>query len=299
MTPMAKHYIELEGSRPRDRIVLGNPPRPKPVTGFPDFGHIPLEGSANTRDLGGMPAADGRVIASSRLIRSSSLQHLHPDDAAVLIGEHDLCCVVDFRTDVERDASPDRVELLPEVAVWHLPVFTEETVGITHGNGPLDELKAMREMVSDPFARIRDIYQTALLSDAGRSAYHQFLSLLLEVDGGAILWHCTEGKDRAGLAAYIVEFALGVSEPVRRADYLATNIYARTKPDRFFDSLARRGVMKLFAKEIDAFFYAYDAYLDAALAAVDEEYGSFEAYVTEGLDFSAAQQERLKNRYLV
>ena len=44
--------------------------RPEPIPGFPEFGHIPFEGLHNTRDLGGMPAVDGRRIAPAKLILS-------------------------------------------------------------------------------------------------------------------------------------------------------------------------------------------------------------------------------------
>ena len=47
--------------------------RPEPIPGFPEFGHIPFEGLHNTRDLGGMPTADGRTIAPAKLLRSGAL----------------------------------------------------------------------------------------------------------------------------------------------------------------------------------------------------------------------------------
>ena len=39
-------------------------------------GRIVLEGLPNTRDLGGIPASDGRVVASARLIRSGALDRV-------------------------------------------------------------------------------------------------------------------------------------------------------------------------------------------------------------------------------
>ena len=42
-------------------------------------------------------------------------------------------------------------------------------------------------------------------------AYKDFFRLLIEVDSetNAVLWHCTDGKDRAGLAAALLLAALG------------------------------------------------------------------------------------------
>ena len=43
-------------------FALGEVLTPKGIPGFAAFGHIDCKGLPNTRDLGGMPAADGRHI---------------------------------------------------------------------------------------------------------------------------------------------------------------------------------------------------------------------------------------------
>ena len=77
--------------------------RPEPIPGFPEFGHIPFEGLRNTRDLGGMPTADGRTIAPAKLLRSGALHKASEQDLARLVGDYDLAGVIDFRTQLERD----------------------------------------------------------------------------------------------------------------------------------------------------------------------------------------------------
>ena len=56
----------------RDKVQRG-PELPQPIPGFENFGHVTLRGARNTRDLGGLSTADGRVIAAGRLIRSGDL----------------------------------------------------------------------------------------------------------------------------------------------------------------------------------------------------------------------------------
>lgn len=63
--------------------------RPEPIPGFPEFGHIPFEGLRNTRDLGGMPTADGRTIAPAKLLRSGALHKASEQDLARLVGDYD------------------------------------------------------------------------------------------------------------------------------------------------------------------------------------------------------------------
>jgi radical SAM protein (TIGR01212 family) len=57
----------------------------------------------------------------------------------------------------------------------------------------------------------------------GLQAYAKFFDILLNQEEGAILWHCTMGKDRCGTGAILLETALGVPEYFILADYLYTN----------------------------------------------------------------------------
>ena len=171
---------------------------PEPIPGFPEFGHIPFEGLHNTRDLGGMPAADGRRIAPAKLIRSGCLHKASEQDLARLVGDYDLAGAIDFRTQLERDKEPDPRELMEGVVFYDFPALSGETIGITHGAGVAQDLKTFASYNASPHELVRGMYPQILLDDAGRQAYTSFLEVLLEGDGGAYLWHCSEGND--GLA---------------------------------------------------------------------------------------------------
>ena len=143
------------------------------------------------------------------------------------------------------------------------------------------------------------MYPQILLGKAGRAAYRGLLDVLLESDGGAVLWHCTEGKDRAGLGAVVVERALGVSEADVRADYLATNLFARNRAEGVLDALAAKlPALRGVDADVDAFFYAYVDYYNAAMAAVTDTFGTFDAYLTEALDFGPEKRAALREKYL-
>lgn len=249
---------------------------PEPIPGFPEFGHIPFEGLHNTRDLGGMPAADGRRIAPAKLIRSGCLHKAS-----------------------ERDKEPDPRELMEGVVFYDFPALSGETIGITHGAGVAQDLKTFASYNASPHELVRGMYPQILLDDAGRVAYTSFLEVLLEGDGGAYLWHCSEGKDRAGLGAVIVERALGVPEAYVRADYLATNLFARNRAEGIVDAISKKlGLMKGLDTDIDSLFYAYNDYYDCAMAAVNANYGSFDAYLAEALDFGPEKRQALRAKYL-
>jgi protein-tyrosine phosphatase len=59
------------------------------------------DGTTNTRDLGGLPTADGGVTVPGRILRSDNLQTLSTGDVRRLVDELKLREVVDLRTSAE------------------------------------------------------------------------------------------------------------------------------------------------------------------------------------------------------
>ena len=278
---------------------VGNPELPEPIPAFDNLGHIPLTGSHNTRDLGGLPTADGRVVAPRRLIRSGDLHHCTQADLADLTELRQMKRVVDLRTQAERQGAPDPTTELPQVTFIDLPVLSNAAIGITHEHNAIEDLKALREMGTSVFDMVRNLYGECLLGETGIAAYREFLSIVLEADEGATLWHCTEGKDRAGLAAVLVEYALGVPEEYIMRDYLATNLFVRNWAEKAMDALGRHGLLDFADADIDAVFYANLDYYWAGKTAVEKEYGSFANYLVEALHFGQPEQEELRHRYLL
>lgn len=272
---------------------------PEAIPGFSEFGHIPFEGLHNTRDLGGLPAADGRHVKPALLLRSGALHKASENDLARLLADYHLESVVDFRTELERDKEPDPREFMEGVVFYDFPALSGETVGITHGASLAQDVKTLEAVNAQPHEIVRKMYPQILLGDAGREAYRGLLNVLLESNGGAVLWHCSEGKDRAGLGAVIVERALGVPEADVRADYLATNLFARNRAEGALDVLAAKlPALRGLDADMDSFFYAYADYYDAALAAVADTFGTFDAYLAEALDFGPEKQTALREKYL-
>ena len=64
----------------------------------PDW--IDLDGTANTRDVGGLPTTDGRHIVSRRLLRSDNLQDLSAKDVRRLVDDYGVRTVADLRADM-------------------------------------------------------------------------------------------------------------------------------------------------------------------------------------------------------
>ena len=200
----------------------------------------------NMRDLGGLQAADGRKIKPQMLIRSAHLAQAEEQDT-----EH-ISEVIDLRTPAERQESPDRTyrcEYTP------IPVFEEINAGISH------EEKVKNRAIPD----MAVLY--GMLIERYPDAFRRILLRIMQHDysKGAVLWHCTEGKDRCGITAALVLEMLGVDRETIMEDYLKTNLV---------------NIPKEFADNVYRAFIADESYMRSAWKAMGDN------FITEKLGIS-------------
>lgn len=275
------------------------PKNPNNIPGFPDFGHIKLQEVCNARDLGGMPAAGGKRIKKRRLMRSGDLHEATVSDINQLINMHDMECIIDFRTDAEVENEPDPKPLLHGVEYKHLPVLPQSAI-VTLAKGKMTgDSRLAREFANHPFETITGLYTKGILGEMGMNAYKEFLHTLLKHPEGATLWHCTQGKDRTGLGAILVEYCLGVPMEYIHDDYLATNLFIGGWVSRMKRFLANKPFARGIDNDIEAYAYASDCYFDAAFKAINGTFGSIDNYLDKILDFGPDKQKQLQEMYLV
>jgi protein-tyrosine phosphatase len=175
-----------------------------------------IPGTANARDLGGLPLKGGGSTRQGVLWRSDALSGLTQEGLAVL-GASPVGTIVDLRTDGERASAPDR---LPERVVRQVELPLLQGAVPVPGPSP---------SAVDP-ARIRDALaampdQTTLYRQMLEGSAQTFASiarlLASPEDPGrpALLVHCTAGKDRTGVAAALLLDVAGVRRDAIVADY--------------------------------------------------------------------------------
>ena len=132
------------------------------------------------------------------------------------------------------------------------------------------------------------LYKLIVSNPSSQERFHAILNTILEYDydKGSILWHCTEGKDRCGLVAALVEHILGISEEDIYEDYLLTNVVNGPKAEMIKEKELARGRSEEYAEGVKNVFLAKEEYLRAALDTIKEKHGSLDAYLidTVGLD---------------
>lgn len=244
----------------------------------PNYGRIDFEGLPNTRDLGGLPAADGRRVRRGLLLRSGTLYFATAADRRRLVEDYHLRAVVDLRGNDELAEYPDGMDLMPGVRYVHADALRGTVAGISQNAEARARLEAARADDEDPAGFMEMVYPHILLGESGIAAYRELLRCVLETADGAVLWHCHFGRDRCGMGSMLVEAALGVPMEAMEEDYLATNRFNPDPADERTDANPR--------------------FIHAAVAALTRECGGIMGYVRDALCVTDADLAELRARCL-
>ncbi len=251
----------------------------------------------NTRDLGGMRTMDGHSIKKGMLLRSAQLYHADDPDKEKLSSMVDI--VLDFRNDLEAEEKPD--PLIPGVKYLHLPILEKLAPGISRDKNSSEDI--IKDMAFEPehaLVYMMNLYAQFATSRFAMSQYSKFIDILLQEREGAVLWHCSAGKDRAGFGAVIVERLLGVDENSVVADYLLTNEYLKDEVNSII-AVAEKQLgceSDALRKSMGYLFGARIEYITSLDAKIAERYGSFDTYAREGLGVDEEKLTRLREKYL-
>ncbi|MFD7297965.1 tyrosine-protein phosphatase [Streptomyces sp. NPDC059897] len=253
-----------------------------------------LTGVRNFRDVGGLPTVDGRRVRPGVLFRSGHLAHATAEDSAFL-SSLNLHTVFDFRNSADQKLEGADVEL-PGVRNLNLPL-----------NDPADgaefwamvrdgDIEQLRQILSGGRAanRLVESYRTMIKE---RTAEHSRVLHSLAEDSLPALMHCAAGKDRAGLSIAVTLLAVGVERDAIEADYLKSNEKHRRYNVRR-TATAKDAYSPEVMELLSPLFDARIEYLNAGLETIDEEWGSTDRYLEEGLKVTAATRERLRERLL-
>ena len=241
---------------------------------------------------------DGRTIRPGLLLRSGELAGITEPDEQTLT-EYPLRTVVDFRTDLEREQKPDRV--LPGVQYVHCPIVQQAAAGLTreeHADPYAAVVAHAKAMAGRERAFMCELYRSLVTQAFSIAHYRQFFALLLAQTDGALLYHCTAGKDRVGVGTMLLLTALGVDWPVIVENYLITNERMAASTDCLLTAVVDYDLSEAEREVIRTFDRADAAFLTAARDAVAERYGSVDVFLTQALGVGAAERAALRARYL-
>jgi protein-tyrosine phosphatase len=270
-------------------------------------GTFTLDGSANARDVGGIPTVGGGRIRDGVLLRSANLQHLTPEGVRLLVEDKHLRRIVDLRTDVEvYHEGPGPLIGRAGIEVHNLSLYPDQ---LNTGDEVLDEVTdemagESRPDVLTPWRTSRAQAREAAVVEGQDPVVASYLRHLrrrpdsivaalrvIAEPEGATLVHCAAGKDRTGV---VVALALAIAdgEPdAIFADYAETAENLSAVMDllslsRLYDKdVAQRNDMPIPAPGV----------MQQVFEGIDEEHGGLDAYLSAN-GWTTVDSDRLRTR---
>ncbi len=252
---------------------------------------LDFAGGTNFRELGGYEADEGKHVKWGQIWRGIPTCKLTGEADRAKLDALGLRLILDLRSVEEAKKEPDYV---PDGArlVQICGLCAEDGHEIAFAPGDIDRLMAS---APEGYDVPRVLYRRML---TGNKAFKE-LFRALEAGETPILFHCSAGKDRTGVAAMLILLALGASDETICADYAQTNVCRRAEIE---------AVMQEHADEIAADPSCRNHYYRMAgvspeaapfvLDTIRSQFGSSENYLEAEYGLTPARLMRLRRMYL-
>ncbi len=267
---------------------------------------LTLEGGKNFRELGGYSSADGSHVRWGKLFRSGAMSGLTNADYREL-EDLGIATIVDFRTPQERAAEPTQwQDANTDLLTW------DTQLDIAAFGNVFREPDITPEKVEAATA--------ALYPEILRAMTTPYTAMFdrLAASDEALVFNCTAGKDRTGVAAALILTALGVDRETVVEDFMLSDVYYNEMMDmhKAFGSIGSQSpdgegehaaaphqpmqdMMAAIPPEaLRPLAGVRESYLDTVFAAMEQQSGSVLAYIQQELQVSDEELARLRSFYL-
>jgi beta-glucosidase/6-phospho-beta-glucosidase/beta-galactosidase/protein tyrosine/serine phosphatase len=267
----------------RELVSTGAVPPAAGTTPAGDHRGIDIDGVYNARGIGGLETMDGRRVLDGLFFRTAGLHGITDDGrrALTLLG---VDTILDLRGTTEVTQAPDVID---GVHIMHLPLHEP----------------------SDPEA---GLFVGAAADESGESGLGAIYRQIVQTRGGeivqglraitaaqgAVIAHCTAGKDRTGIFVAILLAALGV----RDADIVRTYVESsellgagfRAEVAALMSSASRDG-SQVSDAALDDLLASPPALVEEVLATIRRDYGTVTEYLASH-GFSSHDVTALRRR---
>ena len=264
----------------------------KPAPAHPAPGtQLAFAGGNNFRELGGYLADEGKHVRWGQIYRGIPTGKLTGEADRRLLDSLGLRLILDLRSSGEAKKEPDYV---PDGArlVQICGLCAEDGAEIAFAPGDIEKLMQTAEEGESISQRL---YRRML---TGNKAFKE-LFRALEAGETPILFHCSAGKDRTGVAAMLILLALGASDEVICADFEQTNACRKAE----IDAVLAEHAAEIAADPACRMRYYAMAGVDPAAApfvldTIRRKFGSAENYLETEYGLTPARLMRLRRMYL-
>lgn len=244
---------------------------------------LPLQQSSNFRDVGGYVTSDGRTVRWGKVFRSGALPLLTESDYSLVKDLH-IGAIVDLRSLEEREVAPtlldDRTGAMFLANDYSIKPLM---AGYQSGNGE-NTYQGMETMLAPQY---RMMFRRILAGE------------------GAVMYHCSAGQDRTGIATALLYDVLGVdreqilkdyhlSTALRRPQWEMPDVDPANHPGNFIVQYYMAARAKGQPKAEPLFTPSGASHLAQFFTYVDQKYGGTAGYLEQVLGITPEEQVQLR-----
>jgi protein-tyrosine phosphatase len=131
-----------------------------------------------------------------------------------------------------------------------------------------------------------------------KHVWKEFINILLNSNSNPIIFHCSAGKDRTGIASYIIQSLLNSSIELIYENYLLSNqLLSSIAATAEQTTSSKNDDLKITNVMLKALGKVQKSYLNSAIYEIKEKYQNLEMYIFNELGFNENDIKKLKKLY--
>ena len=242
---------------------------------------ISIESVSNFRDV-----SVGSKMKKNLLFRCAKLSTLNDRDICVLenLNPH---AIIDFRDPKEIKKAPDNLSAK----------LLEKYINLPISASTLSRMAAQKEIDGDSVESYEKVMEDSyrMYINNHKVVWTKFFEILLKSKKLPIIFHCSAGKDRTGIASFMIQSIFKNPMDLIFENYLISNdlltIKAATAEQSTNssnqDSLVTKNMLSTLGK-------VQQSYLNAAIDEIDKKYSSLENYFISQLGLKVNDIQKLE-----
>lgn len=241
---------------------------------------------ANFRDV-----AIGPKMKKNVLFRCAKLSTLNKEDI-ITFETLNPYAVVDFRDPKEINKAPDNLS----------KGLIDKYISLPISASTLGRMVAQKGVEGDTMKTYEKVMEESykLYVNNHQHVWKEFLNILLNSNNKPVIFHCSAGKDRTGIASFIIQRILNNSMELIYKNYLLSNqllttqaaTAEQTTSSSNDDLLVTETMLNVLSK-------VKKTYLLSAINEIENKYQTLENYIIEGLNFDKNKIDQLKRQYSI
>lgn len=245
-----------------------------------------IEHIRNFRDVSGYVNRYKETMKANRIFRGASLDQVTDAELEYMANELNIKYILDYRDEQEAKLAMDRLH--PKMEYIRIGAMPSNGKGFDFGH--MIQQGFNKELLQQMNAYLKLGYAQMPFDNP---AYHKLFELLLKNDGN-VYFHCSAGKDRTGVSAFLIMMALGVSTEDAIAEYLHSNDYLKQGKEELAKLL---GIPSELESLCDPLLFVQKESIQCTIDAIQDKYSSYDEFLLKEYGLDQEKRKQLREYY--